>query len=640
MSGIVGIYNLNGRPVERTEIQRMLGSIAHRGPDGSGIWTDGPVGLGHRMLWTTPESLQEKLPLTSKSGDLVITADARIDNREELIPTLDLNGRPRETITDSEIILAAYEKWGEKCPEKLLGDFAFAIWDKGRQIVFCARDHFGVKPFYYHRSEKILAFASEIKGILHVSDVPRRLNELAVGYFLARIVEDKAITFYEGILRLPPGQTMTIDHGKISINSYWSLDPTRKLKLGSNDEYAEAFREIFKEAVRCRLRSAFPVGSMLSGGLDSSSIVCMARRLLSQNGNNQFHTFSWVFDNVFECDERFYIDKVLAQGDLHSHYIHADKISPLADLDRVFSHEDEPFLGPNLFMTWNLYGTAKKTGVRVLLDGEDGDTTVSYGIAFLRELARSKQWSALMTEVKELAKRLDRSQRRIIWNQVIKPITPQIVRRTWQSLRRLSKPSWAENTIINPGFAEHLNLQFHIHKLDEKWSTPAITEQEDHWRGLTSGIIPYTFDWVDRAANAFYLEPRYPFFDKRLAEFCLALPPEQKLNHGWTRMVMRRAMASILPTEIQWRNWKSDLSPNFTYCLLTFEKEHLEDLFRNNSQILKPYVNLIALRKVFCRYLEQKMGNDAFTVWIAVTLALWLLHTAPSIGNDVMVRNN
>ncbi|NES85389.1 MAG: asparagine synthetase B, partial [Moorea sp. SIO2B7] len=163
MSGIVGIYYLNQEPIDRENIGQMLDILAHRGPDGADIWCEGSVGLGHRMLWTTPESLLEKLPLVNHSKNLVITADARIDNREELIVALELNDRPAEKITDSQLILAAYEKWGEQCPEKLLGDFAFAIWDKHKQILFCARDHVGVKPFYYyHQSGQGFIFASEI----------------------------------------------------------------------------------------------------------------------------------------------------------------------------------------------------------------------------------------------------------------------------------------------------------------------------------------------------------------------------------------------------------------------------------------------------------------------------------------------
>ena len=166
MSGIIGIHYLDGRPVDRENLTKMVDILAHRGPDGADIWVDGCVGLGHRMLWTTPESLIEKLPLENQRGDLVITADARIDNRDELIAALQINNRPSDKVVDSELILAAYEKWGEDCPEHLLGDFAFAIWDERRELLFCARDHFGVKPFYYYFANNTFAFGSEIKALL------------------------------------------------------------------------------------------------------------------------------------------------------------------------------------------------------------------------------------------------------------------------------------------------------------------------------------------------------------------------------------------------------------------------------------------------------------------------------------------
>ncbi len=167
MSGIVGIYYINGRPVEGETLGRMVDILAHRGPDGADIWCEGNIGLGHRMLWTTPESLMEKQPLVDRTGNLVLTADARIDNRGELISALRLNDSPVEKITDSALILAAYAEWGNQCPEKLIGDFAFAIWDKRKQVLFCARDHMGVKPFYYYYEPgKFFAFASEIKGLL------------------------------------------------------------------------------------------------------------------------------------------------------------------------------------------------------------------------------------------------------------------------------------------------------------------------------------------------------------------------------------------------------------------------------------------------------------------------------------------
>ncbi len=166
MSGIAGIYYLDEKPVEWETLSRMVDRLVHRGPDGADVWCSESIGLGHRMLSTTPESLLEKLPLVSRSGDLAITADARIDNRDELIGLLRLKDYPAEKITDSQLILTAYEKWGESCSQYLLGDFAFAIWDRRKQTLFCGRDHFGVKPFYYYYcSGQIFVFASEIKAL-------------------------------------------------------------------------------------------------------------------------------------------------------------------------------------------------------------------------------------------------------------------------------------------------------------------------------------------------------------------------------------------------------------------------------------------------------------------------------------------
>src|SRR6267142_6895205 len=281
MSAILGIYYLDSRPVDRMDLDRMIETLAHRGSDGSGVWNDKSVGLGHRMLWTTPESLHERLPL-AKDG-LTITADARIDNRDELINLLRLPPRPSESISDSELILAAYELWGEHCPEKLLGDFAFAIWDSRKQLLFCARDHFGVKPFYYYSSDKVFTFATEIKALLRLPEVPRQLNETKIAAHLTSIDIDKEITLYRDILRLPPAHSIKVNREGIRVQSYWSLDPSRSQVMRSDEEYAEAFRELFTEAVRCRLRSAFPLGFMLSGGLDSSSVTCVARNLLAQS---------------------------------------------------------------------------------------------------------------------------------------------------------------------------------------------------------------------------------------------------------------------------------------------------------------------------------------------------------------------
>lgn len=261
MSGIVGIYHLDNQPVDHEDLNSMATSLAHRGPDDVGIWQEGCVGLGHRMLWTTPESLGEKLPLASCSGELIITSDARIENREELIDTLNLHNYPPAKLTDSELILFAYKRWHCHCPEYLLGEFAFAIWDKGRRTLFCARDHFGVKPFYYCKVGQTFMFASEVKALLSLPDVPRKLNEVRIAAYLTTVMQSKTTTSYQGIFQLSPAQILTIkDYAEINLRSYWSLDPKyEELHLSSNQDYSDAFRKIFTEAVQCRLRSAFPI---------------------------------------------------------------------------------------------------------------------------------------------------------------------------------------------------------------------------------------------------------------------------------------------------------------------------------------------------------------------------------------------
>jgi asparagine synthase (glutamine-hydrolysing) len=631
VSAIAGIYFLDGRSVSCVDLERMVETLAHRGPDGKGIWNEGCVGLGHRMLWTTPESLEEKLPHVSQTADLALTADARIDNRDELTAALDLTDCPRGEITDSQLILAAYEKWDEHCPEKLLGDFAFAIWDRRRQRLFCARDHLGLKPFYYHRSSRAFVFASEIKALLSLPEVPRRLNEIKVADHLAGMFEDREITFYRDIFRLPAAHSMTVSPAGTQVRPYWSLDPKRELRLRSNEEYAERFRELFTETVRCRLRSAFPVGSLLSGGLDSSSIVCTARNLLSDNRGGRLHTFSAIFPSLPEADlrridERPFIEAVLATGGVEPHYVHADRLSPLTDLDRVLWHEDEAVLAPNLYMHWALYGAARQQGVRVLLDGIDGDTTVSHGLEYLAELTYRGRWKTLLTEATALSRKSTASftPRRVVWEYGLKPLVPRPAALLRQVCRGHTRRLTAISPIINPAFARRIGLVSRVQTLLRSRSRAARSARHAHWNGLRAGLVPAALEMADRAAAAFALEPRYPFFDRRLMEFCLALPPDQKLHQGWTRVVMRRAMANILPHEVQWRIGKANLSPNFQGRLLDYDRALMDEIILYDPSLIEQYVDVPTLRRVYERYISQQTSKAALVVYGAITLALWL----------------
>jgi asparagine synthase (glutamine-hydrolysing) len=637
MSAIAGILYLDRQPVERDHLAEMLDVLAHRGPDGANIWSENNVGFVHRMLWTTPESLLETLPL--EKDNLVITADARIDNRDELISQLQLNHLSPEKITDSDLILAAYQKWGEKCPEKLLGDFAFAIWDKREQILFCARDPMGVKPFYYYSSGNIFIFASEIKALFTSPDVPCYLNEPMVADYLAKILFNgrKEDSFYQNIVELYGAESLIASPSKIQVQSYWSPDLDYELNLSSDEEYVEAFREIFIKAVHCRLRSAFPVGSALSGGLDSSSISCVANQIFSSETRGELQTFSAVFPSLStdypKIDERPYINTVSTKPGIKANFIYADRISPFVDLDRVFWHGEEPSPAPNLYMDWSVFKEAQQQGVRVLLTGSDGDTTVTYGVQHLAELAATFRWWKLIKEGSAFAKVRGGSPRHTIWKFGIEPVMPQSIYQTYRKLRG-RRPietglNIEQSTILNPAFAKQMKVaeRFEQDTFPPVWGNKIKhVSRQEHWIGLHSGSVKYALQWLDKTAGAFSLEARHPFCDRRLIEFCLALPSGQKLYRGWSRSILRRAMEGILPSEIQWRNDKGDLSSNFKLRLLQDERKTLEQSILGEPEIIEKYVDIAKLQAAYHRYSANPIACDGESVdiFVAVNLSLWL----------------
>lgn len=635
MSAIFGVYNLNKKPISSKVLEEMSAVLSHRGMDDSGVWNEAATGLGHRMLKTTPEAENEKLPFVSKDKSLVITADARLDNRKELIDLLgpfDESGSP---VSDSELILAAYQKWGESCAERLLGDFAFGIWDLRKQQVFCARDHFGVKPFYYHLSENLFAFATEIKGLLVLPEISECVNEIRVAEHLANTLDYKEMTFYRDVLRLLPGHCAVINRESKRIFSYWKLELPPELKLKSDGEYAEALRELFTEAVDCRLRSSVPVGTMLSGGMDSSSITCMARKLLASDKTAQLHTFSGVFDHVKECDEREYINTVIRENSISPHFIVADSHGPYADIDDVLKIQDEPMTSSNVYVNWLSYKAAKAKGVKVILDGYDGDTTISHGLGYFTELGYEKRWVKLISENIAYARRTGQPWRRSAWSWIWNfGLNPWITKNKYASrvhngMQRVKAMTAAKPEAVFEGGAE-LNADFaqrvNSALLDKKKNIKLRTERDIHFWNLTDNGSHFSpLEILDYASGVFSVEMRYPFWDKRMIEFCLSLPPEQKIKKGWTRMIMRRAMDGILPREIQWRPGKTDQTAGYNYGLLKFGREIINDVIIKNPEAIVDYVNIESLREAHERFLRSEATlNDVLSIQHCVSLALWL----------------
>ncbi len=631
MSGITGIYYLNARPVEKAEIGRMTDILAHRGPDGSRVWCENFIGFGHQMLWTTPESLHERLPL--QKGALAITADARVDNRDDLIRVLGFERYCSEKISDSELILAAYEKWGEACPEHLLGDFAFAIWDGRTQTIFCARDYFGVRPFYYHYvPDKIFAFGSEIKALLQLSEVPRRLNETKVGDHLALLTNDKAITFYQDIFRLPPAHRLIISPKHINLEPYWVLDSTKELKLASDTEYAEAYLDVFAKAIQCRLRSAYAIGSALSGGLDSSSIVGVAKEQLARQNRFPLHTFSAVFDTVLESDERPYIQAVIDRGDVHPHFVRADLLTPLTEIEQVLHYQDEPFSTPNLFMHWGLYTAAQQQGVRVFLDGYMGDNVVCHGWEYLIDLTQAGQYIPLIKQLWGIAKRhpgysFPALLKNYLWDLSLKTKVPKSIKQIWRQLRKKSPSSQPNHkpSLFNPSFVEQVDLSNRIRAQQFKPLPHLSAAKNRRYEDLISGDMPLALEIANKTAAPFGIEPTYPFSDRRLAEFCLALPDNQRIHDGFSRMIVRRALQNHLPDQVCWRSGKGNLGYNFCEGLLNQERPRLDALLLENTVNLHPYINLSTLSQIYQDPdLYETRSELIMNLWLVVSFAIWL----------------
>jgi len=559
MSGIAGIYFLDGRPVERTDVQRMMDGMAHRGPDGSGVWCDGSVGLGHQMLWTTPESLHEKLPNTNETGDLAITADARIDNRDELIPLLNFNGRPRERIPDSEVILAAYEKWGEQCPAKLLGDFSFVIWDNRKRKLFCARDPIGIKPFYYHFDGKTFRWASEPRAIFEGSTIAKEPNLTLMCLYLLNRFDEREETLYKNIYRLPGSQFMVIEDGKLRRGEYWDIDPNYSIRYKTDEEYAEHFLHIFQEAVKARLRSHGPVGASLSGGLDSSSIVCTAMKLYEENAvpNRGFETFSIVFD-TFPCDEREYIKELVNKWNVKANYFTYEDNLSWGDFEQVQQYADVAYF-PTLLFLGSALKDAEQKGIRIILDGIGGDDLLALDVSHLTDLMLQGRLREMIVQIRYDSSVYSCSPSRLFFDHCLKPLIPQHLK---TSLKELLKP-FLNNGIPRWIGGAYVRKQGSIKRMmlmpsNSRFPTHAQKQIYQMLRhGWNANIV---LDMAERYKAHFGIETRYPFFDRKVVEFSLALPEKQRWWGEWSKVVLRQAMSEILPDQIKVRRDKGEFS--------------------------------------------------------------------------------
>ncbi|MFB2835275.1 asparagine synthase-related protein [Floridanema evergladense] len=531
MSGIVGIINRNGQPINPDLLQKMTDFMSYRGPDYQQIWLDGNVGFGHTMLQTTRESLEEKQPFNLDG--IWITADARIDGREELIEKLKINAG-----TDAELILRAYLVWGEDCVQYLLGDFAFAIWDEREQKLFCARDHFGVKPFYYAEVGNCFIFSNTLNCVRIHPDVSDELNDLAIADFLLfGYNQEPTTTTFADIQRLPPSHYLSLSRERLQIKRYWTLPTDGFIRYKRAEDYIENFQELMEKAVSDRLRTN-QIAVSMSGGMDSTTIAATACEFFRKKGDNfDLRAFTVIYDQLIPDRERYYSGLVAETLGIPIHYLAADSYTLFAKVEQPLLQRPEPSSFSLLAIVADRFKQIA-THSRVLLDGNGGDPVFASWGAYFYFTYLMKNWQ------------FDRLIRDTVEYVVSHKRLPQPgVRSRLKRLLGIRPPVPAYPNWINSDFSAKLDLpgrweQFYREK-------PLIHPiRPEAYQQLTSSGWPCLFENYDSGVTGLPVEVRYPFFDLRLVNYLLAIPPVPWCLH---KELMRVAMRGILPELVRQR---------------------------------------------------------------------------------------
>ncbi len=602
MCGIAGILRRDGGSASRERLEWMNQVQAHRGPDGHDVFADGPVGLAHRRLAIidlTPSGLQ---PMTIEGRTLVYNGE--IYNFREL--RTELEGLSHRFIGDSdtEVLLRAYLQWGKACVTRFNGMFAFALWDAGKSELFCARDRLGIKPFFYVEDGEGFEFASEIKTLLHKPERRKPRLRTLVRFLGEGLTDDEWETFFQDVKLLPPAHTLTVTQGRSVLERYWKIRPevtTEKLlaeaaleprvfpsvlereadpnyfpDVPGLEEAAQAFRALLQDAVRLRLRSDVPVGTCLSGGLDSSSVVACASSL----SDRPVETFSSIYPHRGYDEKRFIDDVVAAFGTV------PNPVEPsgedLPDLfDRLVWHQDEPTGGPGLYSQWRVMETAK-TKVTVLLDGQGGDELLAgyhhYFREYLSELAKERQtkgqtFDRVMAEAKIIDEVTGHDHTSLAERAIRRAKRPKILK-----LFQRERPGKVKTPAIL-----HRDLARAVSKTDatrmdiDRIFSNSLSQKL--YDDLTRFSIPALLRYEDRSSMAFSLEARVPFLDYRLVEFCFSLPIEFKIAPPLTKLVLRKAMNGRLPSSVTQRSDKLGYPTPFGGWLREGLRDWVEDFF-------------------------------------------------------------
>ncbi len=573
MSAIFGVVHWDGRPVDASDLGRMDAALAAHGLDGGGMWRDGAAGLGHRLSMITPEDRFERQPLAC-GEHIALAADARIDNRDELALAWSASGADTRDWPDSAFVRRALDLWGEDGIGRLLGAFAFAHWDGREQRLLLARSPLAERPLFYHASPHTFAFASMPKGLFALGVATRAIDEAFLAAVVARRRLDPEATWFRGVRRVLPGHALVVSPRATRTVRFWRPESLRELRLPDDEAYVEAFLDVYARAVRQAGRSVGAIGVMLSGGLDSSSVAAMAAPMLADRGE-RLAAFTEVPPEGFSgavvphryADEAPFVESLARRyPNIDLTFIRTNGGFFLDDADERYAASEAPVRAPLNMLWWvTLQDTARRQGVRVLLNGMLGNMTVSHnGADVIAYLTRRRRWGRAIREARATAIVAGASTPRILVRHGLLPWLPEWCHmglgRLRESYRRA--PRWLPAV-------ERAALLGRIHHMSE---------------GVIAGL-----------EARFGIQTRDPTADARVVEFCLSLPADQFCRDAQPRWLIRRAMAGRLPEEIlenrkrglQAADWLSQLQTHQGRMLAELDRIGANDLARRALDLPK-----------------------------------------------------
>jgi asparagine synthase (glutamine-hydrolysing) len=656
MCGIFGIWNINKQPVVRSTLVDSLNSIRHRGPDDEGYLfinsqtrdtfscvgpdsaahvnlprldevpaSDFDLAFGFRRLSILDLSPAGHQPMSNADGSLWIVYNGEIYNYIELRSELQALGYTFRTQTDTEVILNAYDAWGVDCLNRFNGMWGFALYDSRKSRLFCARDRFGIKPFYYFFRDGRFIFGSEIKALLTDAGIPRIPNDAVIYDYLAYgILDHTEETFYEGVRQLAPAHYMTLEGGNVNIRRYWDIDPFNKFDIGADEKamqtYAQRFFEIFEDAIRIHLRSDVQIGSCLSGGLDSSAIVSVANRLLLTDNSiprEVIGAHQKIFSSCFEdlrFDERKYITEIVTATSAESHYIFPSPQNLMEELPKLMHHQDEPFGSTSMYAQWCVMKLAGEHGIRVLLDGQGSDEMLAGYVPFFDTfwgtLALRGEFSRLFSEWSAY-----RRLHSLPLPHFLQYTAFALAPRRFQRQVRRSRGT----RVLNPDFIRPYQDRFF--DADARHSNTLLTERLYMFTSQTS--LPALLRYEDRSSMAHSIESRVPFLDYRLVEYIFSLPAHQIINNGYSKAVLRNAMKGYVPESILKR---SDKMGFVTPEKVWFAKElkgWADDIINSRLFRERKYFDYSQVSRTIENYRAGKK-DIGFALWRWINLELWL----------------